>query len=216
MIISLIGMSNVGKSYWAKRLEQEQGFMRFSCDDIIAQALSHLLPNVHMPDMSAFASWMGMPYEFGYQQRQQAYLSCEHTAMVHVQQQAHLYERIVIDTTGSFIYLPDHIIHDLRSISTLVYLETTDTHIQEMTEYFFQQPKPLVWGTYFEERAGETHEQALRRCYPQLVKWRMNKYDALAHVRVPFTSHHNSLLTAETFLYEILQHQQSSSSFDPS
>lgn len=216
MILSLIGMSNIGKSHWAKRLEEEQGFVRFSCDDLIAQTLSHLLSNVHMSNMDAFSAWMGMPYEFGYQERQQAYLSCEHTAMVQVQQLARSHEQIVIDTTGSFIYLSDQIIHTLRSISTIVYLETSDEQINEMTERFFQEPKPLIWGTAFEEHSEETHEQALRRCYPQLIKWRMGRYAALAHVSVPFTSHHDPLFTTEALFYEVLQHQKFQSSLNPS
>ena len=38
MKLSLIGMSNSGKSYWSKKLE-DYGFKRFSSDDYIEEIL---------------------------------------------------------------------------------------------------------------------------------------------------------------------------------
>jgi dephospho-CoA kinase len=59
MILGLIGMSGVGKSYWADRLEAA-GFDCFHCDDLIAQKLR---PGFDVACGSVYdlGRWMGFP-----------------------------------------------------------------------------------------------------------------------------------------------------------
>ncbi len=199
MIISLIGMSNCGKSHWSKKLESEQGYMRLCCDDIIASQLSDLLPDVEITDMEAFAAWMGMPYEFGYQEREAAYLSAEEAALFKVMDQARG-ENVVIDTTGSVIYLSEKALRILKEISTVVYLEATDDQLVEMTELFFKNPKPLVWGDGFSKDQSDSNEQALRRGYPDLLIHRSAQYLNLADKRVSYKRHRDPTLTTQAFL----------------
>ncbi|NQV89300.1 MAG: hypothetical protein HQ488_03205 [Parcubacteria group bacterium] len=205
MIISLIGMSNCGKSHWSKKLESEQGYARLCCDDIIAGQLSDLLPNVEITDMDAFAAWMGMPYEFGYQEREAAYLSAEEAALFKVMDQARG-ENVVIDTTGSVIYLSEKVLRILKDISTVVYLEATDEQLTEMTELFFQNPKPLVWAENFSMEPTETQDQALRRCYPELLHWRQNRYKMLADRTLGYERTHGHSYSVDQLLYDVLQH----------
>jgi shikimate kinase len=206
MIISLIGMSNVGKSFWSKRLEDEQGFIRMCCDDLIADELSDLLSGVDIRDMEAFAAWMGMPYEFGYQEREAAYLSAEHAALERAIES--IGTDMIIDTTGSVVYLPEALLRRLQEVSTVVYLMTTDNQLQTTTQNFLAHPKPLVWGQVFTRHAQESHEQALRRCYPELLHWRQSRYEALADVTIPHERRHDLHFTTKDLLHDVLQHQQ--------
>lgn len=194
MILSLIGMSNTGKSYWAKKLEREQRFTRFCCDDLIAEELTELLSAVNVRDMNAFAAWLGNPHEFGYEERERVYLDCEGQALLRAVQQAQLCENSVIDTTGSVIYLSESFLKKLGQISIVVYLETTSQQIKEMIEKFRAHPKPLVWGQH--------------RLYPDLLAWREKCYQALAQVTIPYEVSHATDFTSDKLLYEILQYKQ--------
>lgn len=201
MIISLIGMSNVGKSYWAKKLETEQGFTRVCCDDLIAEELMRCLPEVDVRDMDAFAAWLGNPQEFGYEERERAYLDCEGQALLRAIDKIPLERKgmvrnLVIDTTGSVIYLSESVLKKLAQISTVVYLETTSQQITEMIEKFHAHPKPLIWGQH--------------QSYPDLLAWREKKYQALAQVTIPYDVSHGADFTSDKLLYEVLQHKQSS------
>jgi shikimate kinase len=209
MIISLIGMSNVGKSYWAHKLQVEQGFHRICCDDLIAEKLSELLPDLDVHDMGAFAAWMGMPYEFGYEEREAVYLSIEKAVVEKTVAPLFVKEGmgvvtsdLVIDTTGSMIYLPESLLQRLREVSTVVYLATTDEQMQEMTEKFFAHPKPLVWGRAFNRLVGEDEEQALRRCYPELLRWRQERYHAHADLTIPYHVSHDPAFDVYAFLLD--------------
>ena len=203
MIVSLIGMSNCGKSYWSKKLEGEHGFTRLCCDDMIADQLSDVLPDVQIQDMDAFAAWMGMPHEFGYAEREAAYLAGEQGALQNIIESIDESKDVVIDTTGSVIYLPETLLRKLRSVSTIIYLQTTGAQVKEMTEKFFQEPKPLVWGEGFSLNEDETHEQALRRCYPELLSWRQERYEQLADMTIEYKQSHSP----EFSIYDVLQHK---------
>ena len=59
MIITLIGFSGTGKSYWTKKLSYTKGFRSFHCDDLIQEKLSpEFGGNLH-PTITQVAEWMG-------------------------------------------------------------------------------------------------------------------------------------------------------------
>lgn len=208
MIISLIGMSNCGKTRWARRLHNAHGFAHLCCDDMIAMELQKRYPNSYLTDIDSLAAWMGMPYEPGYQVREAAYLVAEEDVLKEVLKQASGVgaNNVVIDTTGSVIYLPSTILDELRRVSKVVYLEVGEGQIAQMLERFFAHPKPLVWGKHHHKRDGEqSHEEALRRCYPKLLEWRKDRYRSLAHVTIPYEIRQDSGFD----LYEFLLNQQS-------
>jgi shikimate kinase len=202
MIVSLIGMSNVGKSHWAKRLEAEYGFTRFCCDDLIAKSLSASLPDWQGESVGDLAKWMGMPYEFGYAQREAAYLTCEESALRQILEYVLDHENVVIDTTGSVIYLPSPMLDRLKAVTSVVYFEAGEDQVVQMTERFFHEPKPLVWGQGFTLQFGETHEEALRRCYPDLLDWRHERYLAMAGKTIPYEVSHNPTFDLYAFLLD--------------
>lgn len=207
MIISLIGMSNVGKSYWSKKLEAE-GFRRVCCDDLIAQTLQQS-QGLNLKDVDDLAAWMGMPFDPGYGEREAMYLAAEQATLEHALNELNGVDA-VIDTTGSVIYLPESLLHRLGEVSTVVYLSTTDTHLEEMTNRFFAHPKPLVWGqvglrAFLEGRSDET---TLREYYPELLRWRQSRYEALAGVTIAYARRHDPHFNTRQFLHDVLQHQQ--------
>ncbi len=198
MILSLVGMSNVGKSYWAKRLEEEQGFRRFSCDELIARKLS-------VDDLSG---WMGMPFHNGFPAREAHYLSLETQVLSSILDQVDEAPNTVIDTTGSVVYLLKILIDRLKFSTRIIYLKAHESDLSEMVEQFFEHPKPVVWGDVFSTCADESHEQALRRCYPALLTHRASRYDAMAHVTIPRQRLRSNGYSTDQFLYDVLQYQR--------
>jgi dephospho-CoA kinase len=59
MRLSLIGMAGTGKSYWSEKLA-ECGFVRFCCDDRIAERLTFQLKKP-LSSKADMGEWMGFP-----------------------------------------------------------------------------------------------------------------------------------------------------------
>lgn len=207
MMLSLIGMSNVGKSYWSKRLEAEHGFARFSCDELITQQLAERFPEDALPNMDAFSSWLGMPYDEGYQDRQAIALHEEYAATRTCLECAMEHTHVVIDTTGSLVYLSPEILVDLKQKTTVVYLDAGEAQLNQMLNLFFQKPKPLIWGQIGnrEFQTETDHILTLRRLYPTLLSWRRTRYEALADVTIPYEVSHDP----DVDLYALLLNEQS-------
>lgn len=59
--ITLVGMSNIGKSFWSKELEREIGYFRFSSDEWIEERLTSELQGIGYSGIKAVSEWMGQP-----------------------------------------------------------------------------------------------------------------------------------------------------------
>lgn len=180
MIITLLGMSGAGKTHWAKQLES-RGFRRFSADDHIECRLGQELSvALGYAGISGVAEWMGQPYDGTYAQRSQKYLDLERDAMRELLSglDRHLGSRrgMVIDTTGSVIYLPSEILRALHDSTAMVYFHTPESAHAEMARQYLLDPKPVIWGNSFNQTPGETPQQAIARCYPRLLRDRTAEY----------------------------------------
>jgi len=175
--LAFVGMSNVGKSFRASELSKFDDFMNISVDDLIGAAMQ-------LDDMSELSDWMGYPYEEKFKGREQEYLQQEEKITTNVD--VNLNKNIVLDTTGSFIYLPQSAQDFVKNNFLVINLELPDTMLDKMVENFFAHPKPVVWGESFNLQEGEERQDALRRCYPELLKWRTDKYKEVADVSVNF------------------------------
>lgn len=180
--LCLVGMSGVGKSFWAKRLEAA-GHRRRDCDAEIAAELGALVvPGPGEEPVHALGRWMGMPWHEGYAAREAAYLALEERVT-----RAALDALVggpapsVLDTTGSVIYLSPALLADLGRRTRVVYLRTPEERCAEMLRRYLEEPKPVVWGGLF-DAGSEAPEQALPRCYAALLAARDARYQALAHV----------------------------------
>jgi shikimate kinase len=181
--LCLVGMSGVGKSFWAKRLA-ERGFVRHDCDgDIGAQLSALVTPAAGEEPVHALGRWMGMPWTDGYAAREARYLELEAQVTRAALDRARATDGPhVVDCTGSVIYLDDELLTQLKRACRVAYLRTPDARRDAMLRRYLQEPKPVVWGRSFVARAGETPEQALPRCYAELLSFRDERYRALADV----------------------------------
>lgn len=188
MKLSFIGMSGVGKSYWAKQLAQA-GYHHLDCDAMIAERLGEIVtPEASEDLVHAVGRWMGMPWVEGYVDREARYLELESVVTAHAIDQ--LAEsgghNTVIDTTGSVIYTGELLLGRMKNFTTVVYFDVPDDVRQEMVELYLREPKPVLWQGMYQPKPGESQGDALARCYADLLADRAERYRALAHVVVDY------------------------------
>jgi shikimate kinase len=205
MFISLVGMSGSGKSYWSKRLS-ESGFRHFCCDDAIAAKLSSGLSEKN-DSIEALGCWMGFPFEPHYKEREARYLACEVEVMIQIldelaEAQDHPEMNVVVDTTGSVIYTGEEILRGLRDFTTVVHLSTPQEIQKLMLENYISARRPILWRKLFIKKSAETNDQALARCYPQLLASREAEYENLAHVTIDYYRHRSGEFRIEDFLHD--------------
>jgi hypothetical protein len=202
--ISLIGMSNIGKSYWARRLAVEGGFERVDCDRLVEGKLAGQLVKLGYKGIHDVAKWMGQPFDPQYPDTSRAYLACEREVMLETIERlgAASPKPLAIDTTGSVIYVGGDIAERLKALTNVVYFEASSTHVSKLFERYMANPKPVIWGTSFAPRAGEAPFDALRRCYPDLLHDRAGRYRAMAHIALPFERHKASDATWAALMAE--------------
>jgi shikimate kinase len=180
-IIALVGMSGVGKSHWGKRLEGK-GFQRFDCDTEIAKLGAMVDLDGTSSPVHAIGAWMGMPWSEGYKARETRYLALEKEVTLQAIERAKASEGpLVIDCTGSVIYLGKEVLEALRSAAHVVHIQAPQSLHRTLLQRYTRKPKPIVWKDAFRIQLGETNEQALARCYPGLLNFREERYRALAH-----------------------------------
>lgn len=188
LAITLVGMSNVGKSYWSRRLAQEGGFAHVCCDDLIEVELRGILEELgYRGGIADIAKWLDQPYGSQFAQNQQRYLDFEIAAMqniVNQLEQGSPNGNTVVDTTGSVVHTNQQICERLGALTTVVYLEATPNMQREMFELYIAEPKPVVWGDIYHPKADESPEQALARCYPKLLAYRSGLYAEMSHVTI--------------------------------
>ncbi len=173
--IAFIGMSNIGKSYRTKELAKKKNFDTYTVDSYIGEALGGMSER----DM---AEWFGFPYEKRFQPNQKTYLETEEKLTKEALLPKN--QNFALDTTGSVIYLSENAHDFLKENFLIIHLETPENSKKEMLENFFKKPKPLVWGESFYQKENENTDDALRRCYPELLEYRTKKYYDLADISV--------------------------------
>lgn len=187
LVLTLIGMSNIGKTYWSKKLS-ENGFKRLGCDDIIESKLKPKLHAWGQNGIKAISQWMGQPYEKKFKTNQKKYLRAEIESLEEILNQLLLDKKdgnIVIDLTGSIVHTSNDICLALKKHSLMIYLKADSNTKQQMLARYLNNPKPVVWDNIFQPNEGETNEEALKRCYPNLLAYRGSLYERYADVTIP-------------------------------
>lgn len=201
--IALIGMSNIGKSFWSEKLEIK-GYQRFDIDGLIGSKLDgELRAQGYSAGLSDIARWMGQPFDPQYSKTSKRSLDLEEEATreaLRSIEQSQDGKKYVIDTTGSVIYLPDDVLKQLHEVTQIVYLLAPDSAIEKMYQKFLEHPKPVIWGNSYSQISGETQMQSLGRCYSGLLKFRANKYAELAHITLDYDLLHSPNFTIEDFI----------------
>lgn len=204
MRLSLIGMAGIGKSTWALRLEN-QGFRRFDCDYLIAERLSR---EVAAEDdlIAALGSWMGLPWEPGYEERAARYHRLEKEVTVEVLKAlgpSGGEDDIVVDTAGSVVYTGDEILEGLAEHSVIVHLACPPEVRRSLLEDYLKRPGPVLWRGMFQPRPQETLQEALVRCYEELLEDRERRYARWAHVSLEYRVHRQGDSDCKGFIERI-------------
>lgn len=202
--LALVGMSGAGKSFWTKRLASA-GFPAVSCDDRIEERLAPRLAGGRFSGINGVAGWMGWPDSQTYAEREAQYLN-EETAVLDdilntLQQSRET--SLILDTTGSVIYVGNHLLLRLRRLMTVVYLAASPAEQQLLVERYLNDPKPVLWRGAFRPKPHETPRETVARCYPVLIEARRQSYQALAHVTLPVARLHDGSLDAAAFIAEV-------------
>jgi shikimate kinase len=205
MIFSFIGMAGAGKSFWSDRLEKEKGYQKYSCDELIEKELAPELALLGYKGTSGLSSWMGQQYDERYVANSQRYLELEAKVLGNSLKEIenNKNKNIVVDTTGSVVYLPLELIRKLKQLTKIVYLETPEFVVEKMINLYLADPKPVIWGNLYKPLSGEDKMETLKRCYPELLKYRANLYDKLADVKVDYSQTEKSF-TLENLLNIII------------
>lgn len=196
--LALIGMSGAGKSYWTMRIAAA-GYPAISCDTQIEQRLKSVLETGGYSGINGVAAWMGWPHLSTYAEREAAYLSEEIAVLDEVLTglEKNPERDLVLDTTGSVIYVGNHLLHRLRKQMLVVYLAASHDEQQLLIQRYLEDPKPVLWRGAFQARQGESPDETVARCYPTLIGARRQSYEALAHCSIPVAElRANSLLAA--------------------
>ena len=179
LIISLIGMSNIGKTFWSKKLTK-LGFKHINCDDIIEEKLGPKLKERGYQGIEDVAKWLGQPHEKQFKENEAQYLKLEKDTMNEIFQNiTEENQNVVIDTTGSIVHTGSNILEDLKKHSLVIYLETPEEMKKEMYENFIAHPKPLIWEDNYKDND-------LAKSYVELLENRSNLYKEHADLTIPF------------------------------
>ena len=175
--LAFVGMSNVGKSYRAQVLQDECGFFWYSVDKEILHAFG-------FAGEDEISKWLGFPNSPDYAKRERQYLDAEarYTRVGSVDTHG---KNLVFDTTGSVIHLDDPTIRWLQDYCLLVNIDAGEDSLEKMIHRLTENPKPLVWNGFYKPEIGESEKETLARCYPALLRDRLEKYRSLAHVSIP-------------------------------
>jgi hypothetical protein len=207
MLISLIGMSGSGKSYWSEKLAR-RGFKRFCLDILITEKLSGELRRDNESSLT-LGEWMGFPFQDGYLEREKLYLSSEKQLMAEILDWLDKNaftgsaENVVVDTTGSVIYTGDDLLERLRSLTTIIYFTVPAVIREAMLRQYVLNPRPVLWRELFRIEPGESVEEALFRSYNALLDSREVLYRELAHIEIDYFTRNNPDFRISKFL-EIL------------
>lgn len=205
--LSLIGMSGAGKSYWAQRLAGA-GFRVIGIDDRIEKKLAPVLAAGGYRGIGGVAAWMGWPDQPGYREHEKQYLECEVKSMSEAldEIQAAGEQGAILDTTGSVVYTGEEICRRMQSLTTVVFLEASRAEEELLIARYLSDPKPVLWGDQFVQRPGESAQDAVARCYPQLIAQRKKLYMRYAHRVVSMDRLRDADLSARGFL-ELIEGQ---------
>lgn len=206
MILTLIGMSGVGKSFWAAKFAA-QGFLIIDCDALLATKLQSLVGQIGT-SLEQIGRWMGLPYQADFRQRELLYLACEMLILRDVIAQAKAYAAhqtdCLIDTGGSIIYADPALLQRLRQYSTLIYLRIPQSQHQRMLSRYLEQPRPLIWNGLFEQGANESLAAAFGRSYAQLLRYREQQYEKWSDVVLEYDYYREATLTVAQLVEDVL------------
>lgn len=173
--LAFVGMSNIGKSYTARRMAEKFDYKLVELDKLIWERLGH-------DTMEEFADWQGHPYEEGYAEREALSIEMESHATEHGIETAK--GATILDTTGSVIYVPPTIRRKIKEQFYVVHIKAETSDLERLKWDYFDNPKPLIWGNQYRPKPNLTDRENVFECYPKLLMSRSKEYAAMADATV--------------------------------
>lgn len=171
--IAFIGMSNIGKSYTASRLQSAYKFDVIEIDSLIIKELGKT-------SMADFAAWQGQPYEQGYAKREARSIELETKAVIEALNTAS--HNTLIDTPGSIIYTNSKALKKLKNECLIVYIRAQNSDIERLKRDYFENPKPLIWKDHFKANKSQSDFENIMNNFPNLLRSRAEAYAELADI----------------------------------
>lgn len=204
LILTMIGMSNIGKTFWSKKL-RSHNFHHINCDAILETMLEPELKALGYRGLADMAKWMGHPYEEHFKKNEKKLTGLESLIFQKIINDLEKpLSNTAVDTPGSFIYAGEKICDLYKEKSLIIYLEATSEMKEKMFENFIKNPKPITWMNSFNKRENESDFKALKRCYPELLAYRSRHYEKYTDITIPYPKL-NKNFSAEKFLELIEQ-----------
>ena len=148
---------------------------------------------------------MGQPFSEGYPEAEAFYLELEGAVISQIcdelENSSQKDKQVVVDTTGSLIYLEKKLLNRLRNLTLTVQLKLPEEKHEQLFEAYLLDPKPVIWGGEYLPREGESPQNALGRCYRELISFRNERYGLLADCVLDYSFHH----CAKTGVEELLE-----------
>ncbi len=179
MTLTFIGFSGSGKSFYSKQLEQELSWSRVDCDTLILDALN-AEEGIALKTLPEIATWHGAPNDPDFRRRDSLLLVLEYQVMRELIASGNFAKNTVLDTSGSFVLLPEEVISEYKNKSKLVYLRYEEEDIEQMIAQYFKDPKPVIWQHLFKPRYGESFIDTVKRCFVDVVNYRKDLYEKYA------------------------------------
>lgn len=204
-VISLIGMSGLGKTYLSTILA-DAGWCHYSCDVEIASMLDIPVTAADLSPLSRYIGQLGDEGQGGlpltqFQQRQRQYYMAECQALSDLpaailRARGDGKKHLVNDTSGSFCEIDDEeIIKTVARHSLIVYIKANKEEEREIVERAKQYPKPLYYPSdklqgWVDEYMAEGNKKSVeeitpkdfaRWVFPKLFRTRLPKYERIAN-----------------------------------
>jgi len=109
-------------------------------------------------------------------------------------------ENVVVDTTGSVIYVGEDILNRLRSLTTVINFTFPTVVREAMLRQYMSNPRPVLWRGFFNQEHGESVEDALFRCYHELLDSREIAYRELTDIEIDYFTRNSPVFRIVDFL----------------
>ena len=122
--LAFVGMSNAGKSYRSKALQDEENFLWYHVDDEIQKALN-------FKTMGEISEWLGYPVSATYSEREAEYLVRESKFTKKAAMDTNG-KNLAFDTTGSVVHLEQKTLDVLKENCLIVHIDVGEDSLEHM------------------------------------------------------------------------------------
>lgn len=192
--LAFVGMSNIGKSFLARKLSEAYNFNLVEVDQMIWESLG-------FDSMEDFADWQGHPYEEGYAERENELIELEGRATEKAVNESK--GKTLLDTTGSVIYIDPAIRRNIKENFYVVHIKAETSDLERLKWDYFDNPKPLIWRRHYRPLPNRTDRENIFECYPKLLMSRAKEYSPMADATLSSTDALDESLTAQEIIMKI-------------